>query len=271
MKKRFIYAFSIFTAVLLFSINILAKVDFPEPTSAFFVNDFANVISETDKQTILELGASLYKQTTAQVVVVTVENLQGESIEDYAADLGNTWGIGQADEDNGVLILLAIQEREYRIEVGYGLQGQITDSKAGRIREDYMAEHLKANDFSTGLLEGYKAIVATVYDEYNIEYEGDLPQETLNGYIVEDDNSLPIFGIVVLVIILIFIPLQIFGRRRYFGRSHRGYHDTWWWHGGGGFGGGSGFGGGGGFSGGGGGGFSGGGGSFGGGGSSGSF
>ena len=104
-----------------------------QPTAQFFVNDFADVLSAHAEQEIVELGRALQQQTGAQAVAVTVPSLDGQSVEDYAIDLANSWGIGQAEEDNGVLILIAVEERKLRIEVGLGLEGTLPDGKTGRI------------------------------------------------------------------------------------------------------------------------------------------
>ena len=100
-----------------------------QPTAQFFVNDFADVLSAQTEQEIVELGRALQQQTGAQAVAVTVPSLGGQSVEDYAIDLANSWGIGQAEEDNGVLILIAVEERKLRVEVGLGLEGALPDGK----------------------------------------------------------------------------------------------------------------------------------------------
>ena len=99
-------------------------------------------------------------KTGAQAVAVTVPSLGGQSVEDYAIDLANSWGIGQAEEDNGVLILIAVEERKLRVEVGLGLEGALPDGKTGRIMDEYMTPSLRQNDYSTGMLEGYKAVAS---------------------------------------------------------------------------------------------------------------
>lgn len=113
-------------------------------------------------------------------------SLGGQSVEDYAIDLANSWGIGQAEEDNGVLILIAVEERKLRVEVGLGLEGALPDGKTGRIMDEYMTPSLRQNDYSTGMLEGYKAVASQIYQEYGIEapelsgYEASNNQNTGN-------------------------------------------------------------------------------------------
>ena len=170
-----------------------------------------------------------------------------------------SWGVGQGDKDNGVLILIAVEEREMRIEVGYGLEGALPDSRAGVIRRDIMTPYLSKDDFSKGMLEGYKAIAAQVYQEYGIDNPETKDYTNLDQY-AEEEGTSPVF-----VILMVIVVILVFGGRFFFPVFWGGGHHRGGFYGG--FGGG-GFRGGGGFSGGG---FSGGGGSFGGGGSSGRF
>ena len=168
--------------------------------------------------------------------------------------------MGQKDKNNGVLLLLSIDERKVSIEVGYGLEGGLTDIETGIILDNYATPHLRKNDYSTGIREAYKALVNEVYIEYGIEpTEGYVPAEDLDSTQEDSENFVGgLFGgLAPIIIILIFIVLFNRGGRR---------GPPFIFFGGGGFGRGGGFGSGrGGF---GGGGFSGGGGSFGGGGSS---
>lgn len=243
-----------------------AKTEYPKPTTDFFVNDFAGCLSSDDAAYMQSLGEALYKATKAQVVVVTVESLDGESIEDYAIGLGREWGIGDEKTDSGVLLLLSSGDREVRIEVGYGLEGRLTDGKTGRILDNYAMPYLRNNDFSTGLRQAYAAIVNEVYAEYGMETttgEG----MTVLANTDEYDSELTAGGQLILMVafglaILVWVFARILSKHTGGGSGGRGGG----FYGGGFYGGGS-FHGGGGFSGGGGG-FSGGGGSFGGGGSS---
>lgn len=248
-------------AVLLLVLPVSAADKYPEPTSRFFVNDFADVIEQAAEEEIYSKAAALQEKTTAQVVVVTVNTLDGEEPADYALGLGRQWGVGQEDEDNGIVILLSKTERQIYIAVGYGLEGALPDSKTGRIIDAYGLDYLKKDDFSAGLLEIFGAIVNEVYIEYGEEpEEGYTPIEDTDEETLEEYGARVAASWVIMIACVILFVL-VFGRRR------RGF---FWFGGPGGFGGmgGSGFGGFGGGSGGsfGGGGFSGGGGSFGGGG-----
>lgn len=258
MKRFSVKAVISLLILSVFAFQVSAKDKYPSPTSRFFVNDFADVIDSVAEDEIYSRAVSLQKKTTAQTVVVTVSTLDGQEPSDYALKLGREWGVGNKNDDNGIVILLAKEERQIYIAVGYGLEGALPDSKTGRIIDNYGLEYLKSDDFSTGLLEISKAIINEVYIEYGEEPEhGYTPIDEISGGETLSEYSGKVAASWFLLIVLVVLYIMLFGRRR------RGFI----WFGGGGFGGGNGFGG---HSGGnhfgGGGGFSGGGGSFGGGG-----
>lgn len=236
---------------------------YPDATKEFFVNDFANVLSDSTKSEIMSRSAALSEneEVKAQAVVVTVKDTGDEEISDYALNLGREWGVGDSEKNNGVLIVLATEQREIQISVGYGLEGAITDSKAGRIIDTYGIPYFKKDDFDKCILEIYRSVISEICIEYGLEYdESYTPIDMLESSDSDDETS---YSKIVLIswaalIAVVAIIVLIFGKNSiiFFGGGPRGGFF-------GGFGGGSGFGkGSGGFSGG----FSGGGGSFGGGG-----
>ena len=170
MKKHFKRGIALlFAVVIAVSLCGCGEEEFIKPTNEFFVNDFADVINTVDEQKILSQGATLQENTTAQAVVVTIENLDGKVIEEYALEIGREWGVGDEEKDNGIVILLSEQDREIYIAVGYGLEGALPDSKTGRIIDLYAMSKLSANDFSGGLTDVYNAITNEIYLEYGIE------------------------------------------------------------------------------------------------------
>lgn len=247
MKK----IYTVFAALAVFLVlftNVAIAADLPKPTKNFFVNDFANVISNADEEKMQQQGEALFKECGAQVVVVTVKSLNGEDLESYSLNLARSWRIGSDKNDDGILLLLAVDERKVRIEVGYGLEGALPDSKTGRILDTYGVDSFKKNDFSTGLAAVYDSLINEVYIEKGLDpADGYTPVE---DYSLTTKEKVIAYGIIALIVLAF-----IFTNR---GKRKRGFVYY-----GGGFGGG-------GFSrsGSSGGGFSGGGGSFGGGGSS---
>jgi uncharacterized protein len=154
--KRFLGAvFLALTLVLATAWPVLA-LSFPNPQG--YVSDFAGLLLPDTRATLEADLAQLEKDTAAQVAVVTVFDLGGTTIEDYASQLFEAWDIGKKDQDNGVLFIVALVERKARIEVGYGLEAIITDGRAGRILDDKVIPEFKNGDYSTGILQGATAI-----------------------------------------------------------------------------------------------------------------
>ncbi len=220
-----------------------------EPTDRFFVNDFADVLSAQAEDEMYNLGKQLFARSEAQVVAVTVPSMDGEEVRDFAYELANRWGIGKEKEDTGVLLLLAMDERQVTIEVGKGLEGGIPDIKAGRILDTYATPKFKEGDYSGGMLDAYRSLVNEVMIELGLE--PDASYTPIDDVVHENDDGGTVF--IVILVALVILCGFFFGRP-----GRRGGPPVIFWHSGrGGHGGGGG-----------GGGFSGGGGSFGGGGAS---
>ena len=204
MKKQGLRLLCLIAVCLLLTVNSVAL----SPTNEFFVNDFASLLTLEDQYQMQELGESLYYQTTAQAVVVTVNDMGGSDIDSFALNLARDWGIGDKDKDNGVLLILALEERKVKIEVGRGLEGALTDAKCGRILDTYGMEYFSEDDFSTGLYNVYNAIV----NEVAIEILGEPLKEDYDKDLAEEDN-LEIFGSIIGVIaVIIFITVFSKGR-----------------------------------------------------------
>lgn len=133
----------------------LTVKDVPNPKSTvnLFVQDSAQVLDENALFAIQQISETLQNKTSIEMAVVTIDNLEGLSIEDYAEQLFNLWGIGKKDKDNGVLILFSLQDRKVRIEVGYGLEAILTDSRSKRIIENQGIPYFKEKKYATGLYQ----------------------------------------------------------------------------------------------------------------------
>ncbi|MBU2699228.1 uncharacterized protein Ga0466249_000307 [Sporomusaceae bacterium BoRhaA] len=138
------------------------------PTSSIYVQDYAGVLSNDSKAKINDMGAKLAAQTKAQVVVVTVKSLNGQSIDEFGLEILRQWGIGDKTLNNGVLMLVAVNDRQSRIEVGYGLEGPLPDGKTGRIQDESMIPYFKNGQYEQGILNGYVALLGEVAKEYNV-------------------------------------------------------------------------------------------------------
>ncbi len=209
-----------------------SKKEFLSPTEKFFVNDFAAVLTEADANTIYTSGVALQEATTAQVVLVTVDSLDGKVIDEYALEIGREWGVGDEESDNGVVILLSSGDREIYIAVGYGLEGALPDSKTGRIIDTYGISYFANDNFSAGLLGVYNAIVNEVYIEYGMQpSENYVPIDLLPQSTQTQTKAGQVALSWLALIIVVALYMIIFGRRgglfiftspRMFGGHH--YH-----------------------------------------------
>jgi uncharacterized protein len=147
-------------AVAFLAAGLVVAQEFPAPTGK--VNDFANLLRQEDRATIETLLADLERETTAEIALVTVRSLGGRPVEEYANRLFQEWGIGKKGRDNGVLILVSRDDREMRIEVGYGLEGVLPDGLAGAIIRDTFTPRFSDGQFRDGLLEGTARVADVV-------------------------------------------------------------------------------------------------------------
>jgi len=141
----------------------------PVPTSSFYVQDYAGVISPETEARINSLGNQLATKTKAQVVVVTLPTLEGMPSHDYALGILRQWGVGDKTLNNGVVILVSVADRQSRIEVGYGLEGPLPDGKTGSIQDEFMIPYFQQGDYDKGILNGYRAVAGVVAKEYKLE------------------------------------------------------------------------------------------------------
>ncbi|WP_339669426.1 TPM domain-containing protein [Dasania marina] len=155
---------STFFIACIFSSLSYGDINFPELTGQ--VVDKAGLLNPADEQNLTALLAGHAKASSNQVVVVTVPDLQGNDIESFGHQLGRHWGIGQKGKDNGVLLIVAKQERKIRIEVGYGLEGQLTDAISSNIIYTVIRPAFKTGDFSGGIQAGAKAIIEALGGKY---------------------------------------------------------------------------------------------------------
>ena len=143
-----------------FLIAAVAAQSLPKATGR--INDFANVIDAATEADIDRRLDQLEQQTSSEIAVATVESLNGMSVEEYANRLFKEWGVGQAKQDNGVLVVVAPNEREMRIEVGYGLEGVLPDGLAGQIIREEFTPRFRDGDYSGGIRNGVGRVLEVV-------------------------------------------------------------------------------------------------------------
>ncbi|WP_187262200.1 TPM domain-containing protein [Pontibacter beigongshangensis] len=188
------------------SLTALAQnSDFPpRPNPPRLVNDLANMLS-ADEEAALERKLVNYNDTTStQIAVITLTSIGGYAIDDYAARLGEQWGIGSKDNDNGLLILIAKNERRVAISTGYGMEHIIPDGIAKRITEGTLKPNFQQNNYYKGLDEATSLIISLASGEYQA-----LPQQNDEG---EGGPSI-IFIIIIVMLVVFFISRKGGGGR----------------------------------------------------------
>jgi uncharacterized protein len=126
------------------------------------VNDFAGVLSPQERESLEQRCRQLREQTGAQLAVVVLQSLQGGQVDDFTVKLFKKWGVGQADKDNGVMLLVALEDRKARIEVGYGLEPVLPDVLAGRILREQLFPAFKQQQYAAGLTAAVNRIAEIV-------------------------------------------------------------------------------------------------------------
>jgi len=150
------------TLALALSVLIPAalRADISIPYLTGRVVDDANILSQDARDRITAMTKAHEAATTNQVVVLTVSTIAPTSVEEYAVKVFESWKLGQKGKDNGVLVVVVPQDHKMRIEVGYGLEGQLPDGAAGEIIRTWMTPAFKANNYDKGVEDGVAAIVA---------------------------------------------------------------------------------------------------------------
>lgn len=241
--------YQLFFFLILLSFVSLAQPKIPKNGGPDgWVHDEAGILSAAAEAELSAILQAERDSTSNQIAILIIKSLEGSVMEEYSLRVAEAWGLGKKGKDNGVLFIIAMEEREMRIEVGSGLEGALTDLMASRINRNEVIPHFRQGNYDAGVIAGTKAIIQTIKGEYKNEEPVVRKTKRLRK------NS-PYTTIIVLIIIIIFAI-----SRRRGGGGRGGYWSGGGFgggFGGGGFGGSSGswgsgdFGGGGGFSGGG--------------------
>jgi len=217
MKRMFLFLSII---ALLASQNLLAQKQVPQIEQR--VNDFTNTLSFTEWKSLETMLKRFEDTTSTQVAVVMVDTLNGESIEDYAVNVFQKNKIGQAKKDNGVLLVVSKQDHKVKIEVGYGLEGVLTDVVCEQIIDKEIIPQFKDANFYGGILTGVTSIMEGVAGEYKVE-PGGKAAPAISGGLVAAFLLFFFYGL---------LPL-IASRRRTIIGSGRWNHFSGWGYGGG--------------------------------------
>lgn len=193
-----------------FSQNSLVR---PKPEPAVFVNDYAQVLSRTEIQQLEEKLRQFDKTTSNQLAIVILPSLEGNIIDILANQWFKAWGIGQKNKDNGLLILIAIQDRKMRIEVGYGLNKVVTSSEAQKVIENQLKPNFRNNQFFKGLDEATTYLMGLAIQEFppqasNISVSPNSDSATNN---LQDNDASLIYGISFFLIfcLIVFVIVKV--------------------------------------------------------------
>ncbi len=173
------------------------------------VNDYAGILSQAAEASLERELKAHEDSTTNQIVVLTVSSLEGENLEEVANQVFNAWGLGQRGKDNGVLLLVAVDDRKLRIEVGNGLEGVLTDAHCGRIIRNEITPSFKSKEYEAGIAGGVAAIRGAIYGTYAAQDPGYWEQLLMYEGMGFPECILP--GLLVMGMLLIFTSLAYMG------------------------------------------------------------
>ncbi len=217
-----------------------------------YVNDFAGVLDADSRQKLTALGQEIDQKAGAQIAVVTIRTLEGDNVQNFASLLFKKWAVGPKGKDRGVMILMAVNERQYWTEVGYGLEPILPDGKVGGFGRE-MVPLLRQNQYGAALLQMASQVAGVIAQDRGVTLNQSVPppQQT-EGQSSSSGKGSGLVGTIIILALFLGWPLMAFlfsltGWSRY--RRGSGYYGGWWMgsmgHGGGSSGGGfGGFGGG---------------------------
>jgi uncharacterized protein len=192
MKKLL---FVIFLSFILFSSHAFAQ---EYPTLTKYVNDYAGILSDTEIAQINDLCSQIEQNWTVEVAVLTINSTQPTTIEDYAVKAFEKNGIGKKDTDNGLLIVVAVQDKRWRFEVGYGLEPILNDAKTGNIGRTYLVPNFQNGQYGAGLYQAIDAIgqvIASGGDDSFISEQG------------PNDSEIVFIMITIIFLIMLFLTV----------------------------------------------------------------
>ncbi|MGL4107730.1 TPM domain-containing protein [Clostridium sp. LP20] len=214
-KRKYFKVFlsSLLLVLLISSITVLADVTLPTPTSNKYINDYVGIVNVENTRNIISIGKELEGKTGAQAIAVLINSTNGVPIETYGNKLFRTWGIGAKGKDNGLLILVAVNDKTWRVEVGRGLEGAIPDALSNRIMESIARPSFIEDNYGKGLMDSYSAFSDEIAKEYGVTLDKSLNIVIPNRNTVSNSRKggSPVIWIIVLV--FFFVDL-IFNRGR---------------------------------------------------------
>ncbi len=174
------------------------------PSLTARVNDYAGMLSPSTRQQLESVLTELEKSDSTQLAVLTITSLEGENLEDFSLKVVEQWKLGQKSLDNGALLLIAKNDRKLRIEVGYGLEGVLTDLQSSRIIRDIITPQFRNGNFDQGVIDGVSAMIGIVRGEFS-------EQDVTNSGNGSQGNTA---GLMIFLIFALFNIGKMFGRNK---------------------------------------------------------
>lgn len=196
-----------------FLVCAVSAQEIQNPTNKY-VDDFAGVLNTGQQQELMNLFSSVDSETTAEMVFVSVSDLGGDDISQYAVELGQKWGVGKRDNDNGLVILYASDVRKIYVSTGYGLEGILPDSKVGRILDENYVPYRDAGNFSEGIVLASKAFAQVILDNKD---------EVLSGQASGGQKNYSFFALIAGFLLFIGIFVYFISARK----KKKGFVDFW--------------------------------------------
>ena len=215
----------VYALPLLFALTAAFADDIKRIAPTGYVTDLAGVIPASTRQRLEALCTELEQKTGAQLAIVTVRSLDDRPVEDYAVDLFKHLGVGSKKQDSGVLLLLAPNDRKYRVEVGYSLEPIINDARAGDAGRS-MVPFLRQNDFGAAVEVAAWQLAKYIADDKGVTLSGAPPARPVSRQTHSEKSPISLFA----VFFILFFLFQIFGStvRRTSGRRGGGMDGCWW-------------------------------------------
>ncbi len=186
-----------------------SQTKFPPLTG--YVNDVAHLLDNATKENLTERLSVLEEQTGDQIVIVTLPTLSGNSIETYSNSLFRTWGLGQKQINNGVLFVIAPNEREVRIEVGYGLEGELTDAMSSVIINNFVLPNFREGNYQKGIVEAVHAIIKVITEnDSDFSFRIKEKARAIEEKRKQAEQEEMIINTIVFLILFIMVGLPIF-------------------------------------------------------------
>lgn len=204
MNIRFKCLLLVFAVLFLVSVSYAVMPPIPQMPSHYVV-DLAGIITDDTEYRLNGYLQELEQKTTVQFIILTIKSLEGESLEDFSITTAHdTWRLGQEGRDNGLLLVVSLEDKKYRIEVGYGLEGLLPDSLVGSIGRRFLVPYFQKGDYSTGIYMASLAIINEIASSEGVKITG-MPGIQRRTYYDSYGRSKTVGGIGSKILSILFI------------------------------------------------------------------